>query len=301
MIVTACSRRKRAPINPSLHPVNLTPGSLLEVAKQWHALVAAAPKPHRAVTLYGGRGFTDAAWSARISGVPHFVISAGLGLVCPGSKVPAYALTTVGSTIENVLKKCPVGTRPADWWRTAFPNNALTKVIGEAEGRVCLALPRTYLEMILDDLSELDSRARAKVRIFTGAGETLKGSRFSDNVMPYDARLDGPDSSLRGTKSDFASRALRHFTLLSLGLADNGLAEDWARVERSLAAMRRPDLPRRERRPDKEIRAALIEAWSSANGNRQRLLRHLRDNLMISCEQSRFARLARELEVEGLV
>jgi hypothetical protein len=174
-------------------------------------------------------------------------------------------------------------------------------LIAKTEGRVCLALPKTYLEMIHDDLSDLDPQTTSKVRIFTGAGETLRDSRFLDNIMPYDARLDGPDSPLPGTKSDFASRALRHFTMLTQNLPVQGLSEDRARVEHSLAPMRLPNLPKRERKSDEEIRTALIEAWSSVNGNRQRLLRHLRDTLLISCEQSRFARIARELEAEGLV
>lgn len=301
MIITVCSRRKKAPINPILHPANLSAGSLSDVAHQWRTLVASTPKPYRAALLYGGRAFTDAAWSARTSGVPHLVISAGLGLVGPECEIPAYALTTTGSTDENVLARCPAGTRPADWWRAAFPDNALKMLIAKTEGRVCLALPKTYLEMIHDDLSDLDPQTTSKVRIFTGAGETLRDSRFLDNIMPYDARLDGPDSPLPGTKSDFASRALRHFTMLTQNLPVQGLSEDRARVEHSLAPMRLPNLPKRERKSDEEIRTALIEAWSSVNGNRQRLLRHLRDTLLISCEQSRFARIARELEAEGLV
>ncbi|MCL4068939.1 hypothetical protein M3484_20475 [Pseudomonas sp. GX19020] len=301
MIITACSRRKKAPIDPILHPANLSAGSLSDVADQWRALVASTSKPYRAALLYGGRAFTDAAWSARIMGVPHFVISAGLGLVGPECEIPAYSLTTTGSTDENVLARCPAGTRPVDWWRATFPNSALKKLIANTEGRVCLALPRTYLEMIYNDLSELDPQTTSKVRIFTGAGETLRGSRFVENIMPYDTRLDGPDSPLPGTKSDFASRALRHFTMLTQSQPVQGLVEDRTRVEHSLAPMRMPIFPKRERKSDEEIRAALIEAWPSANGNRQRLLRHLRDALLISCEQSRFTRIARALAAEGLV
>jgi hypothetical protein len=194
-----------------------------------------------------------------------------------------------------------VGTRPADWWRVAFPDNALAKTINAAEGRVCLALPSVYLEMIHEDLLQLNDRGLAKIRIFTGASDALRGSRLSQNILPYDGRLDGPESPLPGTKSDFASRALRHFVGLTINQPVKELAADIVTVERALAFMSKPALPVRERKSDGDIRAELIAVWASVNGNRQKLLRHLRDKLLISCEQSRFSRIARDLENEGLV
>ncbi|NBZ89640.1 hypothetical protein [Stagnihabitans tardus] len=300
MIVTGCSRRKKASIDPQLHPANLIAGSVSDVAMQWTALITSAPRTHRATSLYAGRSFTDAVWSAQAARLPHIIVSAGLGLVEAEQEIPAYALTTVGATDENVLSKCPSGTRPSDWWRAAFPDAPLQSMIAQATGRVHLALSRTYLEMIFEDLEQLTDTSLRKLRIFTGADETLKGSRFEGNILPYDARLDGPDSPLPGTKSDFSSRALRHFTTLVLGQPEADLANDRALVESSLSSMRLPALPKRERRSDEEIRAELIAVWAAMKGNRQRMLRHLRDTLLISCEQSRFARIARELEGEGL-
>ena len=300
MIVTGCSRRKKASINPLLHPGYLIAGSVSDVAMQWTALITSAPRTHRAASLYAGRSFTDAVWSAQAAHLPHIIISAGLGIVEAEQEIPAYALTTVGATDENVLSKCPLGTRPVDWWRAAFPDAPLKSMISQAPGRVHLALSKTYLEMVFDDLQQLEDSSLQQLRIFTGADETLKGSRFESNILPYDARLDGPDSHLPGTRSDFASRALRHFTTLTLGQPDTDLADDRALVESALSSMRRPVLPKRERRSDEEIRAELIAVWAAMQGNRQRMLRHLRDTLLISCEQSRFARIARELEGEGL-
>lgn len=301
MIVTACSKRKKSPIDPSLHAANLTAGSIADVACQWLSQVDSAPKPHRSTSLYGGRSFKDATWSAEAVGSPLVVISAGLGVVGPEQDIPAYALTTVGASDENVLSLCPKGSRPSDWWRTAFAGNPLPKLIGDAPRRVYLALPSAYLEMIYDDLAGLDMASIRKLRILTGSGEALSGSRLADQVMPYDARLDGPDSSMAGTKSDFASRALRHFISITQDRSGSTALEDRSRVDAALSSMRFPKLPKRERKSDEEIRAVLIEHWQDEGGNRQRLLRLLRDKLLYSCEQSRFARIARDLEAEGLV
>ncbi len=233
--------------------------------------------------------------------MPHYIVSAGLGLVGPNMNVPAYALTTVGSTDENILRKCPPGTTPLEWWRSAFTPGILAELIGAVEDRVFLALPRAYLEMVQDDLVSLSDANLSKLRIFTGGGDALRTTKLSHNILRYDSRLDGPDSPIPGTKSDFASRALRHFIEFTPQTSGNDLPDDKALVDAALTEMRVPVLPKRERRLDVEIREALIDAWAPAKGNRQILLRHLRDVLLVSCEQSRFARIARELEEEKLV
>lgn len=301
MIVSACSNRKKAPIDPSLHAARLTAGYLPDVVKQWRSLLVSAPTPHTAQTLYAGRSFAEAAWAARTAGMPHYIVSAGLGLVGPTMSVPAYALTTVGSTDENVLEKCPPGTTPQDWWRCAFTPGVLTELISASQDRVFLGLPSVYLEMVQHDLVSLSDANLSKVRIFTGGGNTLRGTKLAQNILHYDSRLDGPDSPIPGTKSDFASRALRHFFEFTQQTSGNDLPTDRALVDAALLGMRVPVLPKRERRSDIEIREALIQAWTRAKGNRQILLRHLRDVLLVSCEQSRFARIARELEEERLV
>jgi hypothetical protein len=300
MIVSPCSSRKKAPAAPGLHAATLTTGLVDDVARQWKSSLRAASQEHTSYTLYGGRAFTEAALAAKSANAPHYFLSAGLGLVGPDEKIPAYAMTTVGSTDENVLRKCPQGTTAADWWKKALSPGALADLIDRAKGRVLLALPSVYLEMVQDELLCLSSCALTKVRIFTAGSATLRSSPIDECVMPYDARLDGPDSPIPGTKSDFASRALRHFVEIACQSEKTGLSGDKVLAANALAGMRMPTTPKRVRVSDSDIREALIAAWDHAQGNRQRLLRHLRDVLLMSCEQSRFARIARELEEERM-
>lgn len=283
-----------------MHAATLTAGSVDDVAGQWKSSLRTASREHTSYTLYGGRAFTEAALAAKSANAPHYFLSAGLGLVGPDEKIPAYAMTTVGSTDENVLRKCPQGTTAADWWRKALSSGSLVDLIGRAKGRVLLALPSVYLEMVQDELLCLSSCALAKIRVFTAGSATLRSSPIEECVMPYDARLDGPDSPIPGTKSDFASRALRHYVELTSQNEKQGLSGDKDLVANALAGMRMPKIPERVRVSDSDIRAALNAAWEHAEGNRQKLLRHLRDVLLISCEQSRFARIARELEEEKM-
>jgi len=298
MIVSPCSSRKKATSEPGMHAAALASGSLNDVAQQWRSSLRTASRLHIPHSLYGGRAFTEAALAAKAANVGHYIVSAGLGLISPEDRIPAYAMTTVGLTDENVLRKCPSGTKPADWWKAALNPGILADLIVEAKGRVFLALPSVYLEMVQDELLGLPTQAFEKIRIFTGGSETLKGSPLQECVMPYDTRFDGPDSPIPGTKSDFASRALRHFIELAVQIGEQTLSKDKDLVSTALAGMRTPMRPTRTRVTDTDIRDALISAWAEARGNRQKLLRHLRDVLLVSCEQSRFARIARELEEE---
>jgi hypothetical protein len=99
-----------------------------------------------------------------------------------------------------------------------------------------------------------------------------------------------------GTKSDFAQRALVHFANhIAGGLAD--LAVDIAAVTRALAAAEPP--PRIVRAPasDAEL-LKLIRTRLSPSASASRLLRLLRDEDQIACEQSRFAKLFRQVQLE---
>lgn len=298
MIVSPCSNRKKASIEAGLHAAELATGTVPDVAGQWRSWLETTPKPYTAQTLYGGRSFSEASWSAKATQMPHYIVSAGLGVVGPNDNIPSYAMTTAGSSNENVLKKCPTGTSASDWWNAAFPKGLMANLIGKAASRVFLALPSVYLEMVKDELLSLPIADLKKVRILTGSSDTLVAAKLRDLVLPYDSRLDGPDSPIPGTKSDFASRALRHFVGLT---SDGSLLGDRRVVEGSLMGMRLPTRPKRIRLSDNEIRQALIAQWRHVQGNRNKLLRHLRDELLVSCEQSRFARLAREIEEERLV
>lgn len=301
MILVACSRRKRAPVDATLCAADLVADSVEAVASEWRARLRAPTKKYLPTALYGGRSFAEALSTSKYLGIRLAVISAGLGVVGPEALAPSYSLTTAGATDENVLSRCPPGTKPADWWRAAFQHGALSRLLHGSTGRIYLALPQTYLEMIADELMELDFQTLDRVRIFTAGERTLSNSSLRHYVMPYDGRLDGPDSSLPGTKSDFASRALKHFSGIVSTSEYQMVEDDRGTVQRSLDGMRHPEIPRRSKMSDAEVQSTLLNAWHALGGNKSRLLRHLRDDMQIACEQSRFSRLARELEEAGRV
>jgi hypothetical protein len=114
--------------------------------------------------------------------------------------------------------------------------------------------------------------------------------------MPYDERLEGVVNH-KGTRSDFPQRALRHFVThlkgheLSMNKAKEG-------VEASMAASVRPTIPLREKVPNERILELIRTHWDRHEGSASKLLRFLRDEAHIACEQSRFSGIWRKVKAD---
>jgi hypothetical protein len=164
-----------------------------------------------------------------------------------------------------------------------------------------VALPGTYLDLATCDLASLVQQAPDRVRIFTRSDPRAIDAQLRAAIMPYDARLDGPHSPLPGTLADFAQRALRHFAETVLASSPNGDLEQHQKgVLRSLGRWARPQSPTRPRQSDEEIRHLISRNWSAVGGRSGRMLRVLRDDLGVACEQARFAALFGEVKAAKL-
>ena len=122
--------------------------------------------------------------------------------------------------------------------------------------------------------------------------------KLAPNVMPYDDRLDGPNSPVRGTRSDFPQRAARHFVKILASMDGNSASHHVDAVTAELEHMRPPAKHNRRRLSDEEIRATIQSHWDVVDGQSSTMLRHLRDKLGVACEQSRFAELFRQIKDE---
>jgi len=258
-------------------------------------LVRSAEALLRAEDLYVGRGFNEARAVAERLRASFFVASAGLGLVSGDTRVPAYDLTvsgTGGASIDTLLSSWSAA--PADWWMALAEAKGevaplCSLVEGNAHARFFIALPSTYISLVSLDLACLSASSRRRLCIFTSPhGVDFLPASLRDRVMPYDDRLEATRWS--GTRADFAQRALRHFVdnLDAVGLP---FSEAASRVRATMQALRPRTLPTRQRKTDLEIAEMLWEKWARFDGNASRLLRFLRDDALVSCEQSRFRRL----------
>ena len=285
-----------------LRAASLPKGSPQELATAWVARLESSRGRIRADGLYCGRSFVEAKTAAQVLGANFYIVSAGIGLVRQDAQVPAYGVTVSGASEDNVIGRMNGEAGPdaiGQWWRLLCRKSPvgerLRTVVRASSGLVLIALPSVYLSMIASDLAKLHGRSRSRLRIFTSAAPKGLPKSLSSLVMPYDERLDGPDSPMPGTRSDFAARALRHFVDHILKKHFSGdVREHMRAVTSSLARMRKPRVAVRARHSDEEIIRLIQDHWNAANGKSSRMLRVLRDDLSVACEQSRFAGLFRK-------
>lgn len=294
LIITACTNRKSAALEERLQASDLPLGSLKEVAGIWNARVKQHHFRLPASELYVGRGAAEAKKATEFCDGQQWFISAGLGLISAMEEVAAYDLTVAGTGPNCLASKIRTPVfRSKDWWsavsRKRRPARKLSRLIeANPKSLIILGLPSSYLAMVSDDLEELSSAGRRRLRVI-GPPEAKVPAALHPYWMPYDERLDGPRSSYRGTRSDFPQRATRHF-----------LEEIWARsksagpeshansVVKLLADLPYPTIPKRQQLDDSELLVVIKKLWGRAEGQSSRMLRILRDEELIACEQGRF-------------
>ncbi|TPK52901.1 MULTISPECIES: hypothetical protein [unclassified Mesorhizobium] len=303
LVITTCTNRKRKPVADSLRASSLLQANLVELAGRWCDRLALANARFPASQLYGGRAFKEATAAAQAIDARLYVVSAGLGLIGASTEVPSYACTVLLDADDSIAARVTGSFVRSVWWKelSRFSpfSELLRPIISQSDGLVCAALSDAYLDMISLDLVELAAIDRHRLRIFTRTQVERIAPELRDFVMPYDDRLDGPDSRMRGTRSDFASRALRHFVEhVHIAFGSNDAATDSLHVTAMLRDWRYPTRVERERCDDDAMRRLINEHWIMANGSTARLLRLFRDELNIACEQSRLARLVREVRAE---
>lgn len=293
LVITSCTNRKSRSAPVALQAANLPQGPVERVAAAWAARVGSAGGRTEARRLYQGRSFREAEQAAGAAGARLAVLSAGMGLIMADARVPSYSLTVVPEAADNVLGRIATGATPALWWRqirSAGLGQRLEELTGD--DLVLLAAGRAYLEMIAGDVASLSVSARSRVRVFTAVSEGGLPQVYHGLVMPYDDRLDGLDTPRAGTMSDFAQRALHDFVTGILPQDPAGSArEHAAAVLDRLAPWRRRKRHRGTSLGDAEIGALIGRHWQAVGGRSSAMLRFLRGELGIACEQGRFRRL----------
>jgi hypothetical protein len=294
IVITNCTGRKRTGFETLRLSVLHVGGAPRDVARAWVKHLERWDRRVIAGDFYVGRAFLNAQKTSEDLSAPLLILSAGLGLISSKDLIPTYDLT-VSSGDNNVLKRFDL-TNPqsSDWWQ-ALNNEIgnpkpLKSLVDSSPNKIFfIALPSTYLGMVAPELNELSIDQISKLRIFTSElGRAYLSDCLLKQVIPYDDRLE--TTRFAGTRSDFPQRALRHFVS---ELNADGLSLDEAKtlVLKCMSLLKKRISPRREKKSDEEICTLLNLYWGTCGGKSNTLLRYLRDEKGIACEQSRFRRL----------
>jgi hypothetical protein len=274
-------------------PSDVRYGRIEDVAEAWHGIYEDAPKVRLVRDLYVGRSFSEAYKAARSAAGELFAISAGLGVVHELQEVPSYDLTVADATNPLALTLSTHGWSAQQWWQalngTGVGNGPVARLARRYPASpLLLALPSGYLQMIEPDLLSLDAPARGRLRIFSSLpGVCRLADALQPFALPYDERLEAV-SGFSGTRTDFPQRALRHFVEELAGhRLDIETAK--ARVSDSLRGHSARQIPSRQKLSDSEIAGVLRAQWARHKGSSTLLLRYLRQEAQIACEQKRFS------------
>lgn len=274
--------------------------SIDELAESWIQQLVLAKPLISASELYLGRTVVDAKSVANACDGKLMIISAGLGLIDGQQLSPNYQLTVVSGvgSIRPWLNSNRY--RPNQWWNalnSALGNVApISSLINEAPaGDVFLiALPSTYIELVVDDLSLVSPEKTENIRLFTStAGVKLLPKGVSQCAMPYDDRLETL-KGYSGTRSDFPQRAMLHFVQEMQVLGSSVTTSSMA-VQKVMSDSKARMVPQRMKLDDHKISELIERSWETCDGSASRLLRTLRDDHLVACEQSRFSSLWRQI------
>jgi len=294
IVITNCTNRKRGYVAPGLSPENLAPGSIDSVSQQWLSRLKISPANYPAREVYCGRSFREAEASATILNCPLYIVSAGLGIINAKHFIPNYNLTVVSGTTNSILDKVHGDTSAKAWWSRITPNNpfgtSLVDMLNHHRGDlILLALSRAYIDLLHDELLQLPLNIQIRLRFFGKNLDAILPDSLTGNWMPYDDRLDSAGPGYSGTQSDFSQRALRHFVTKLLNQHTNGdTFTHQTMVSDSLSTLVQRKIPKRRRLSNHELNDVIRDNWKRGKGQSSALLKIVRQDLDIACEQSRF-------------
>jgi hypothetical protein len=250
-----------------------------------------------ATETYGGRRFQEAILAARAGRAEFRIISGGLGLIRGDEQIPTYALSLVPESSEFI------GARVAEehfdvtrWWseiqRSTQTAPLADLLLANRTSIAVIGISKTYLSLVAQDLMSLEDRYLDRLRLIGMGIKDSCPSRLQRCLLPYNDRLDGPDSPIRGTRTDFSSRAMRHFIEAILPEHQTATLDHHKdAVNRALSTWRRPKPVSRSPKTDGEIVDLIKKNWTAIGGQSSRGLRYLRDEERVACEQGRFRAL----------
>jgi hypothetical protein len=305
IVITTCTDRKKFPVPSRLDASTLPVGSQSAVINVWHKRIGVARIAGPATSVYSGRSFQEAVLAAKASGGDFRIISGGLGLVGGDDEIPSYSLSLVSQSAEFVGSRIAGEPfNPSHWWkgiqRSSSPSPLAKLLKRNPNALSVVGISKAYLPLIAEDLETLSDDELERLRLVGMGIKTSCPPRLQRCVLPYDHRLDGPDSPIPGTRGDFASRAMRHFAeAIFSGERGGSIKAHKSAVSRALHSWRAPKLIARPTKTDDELVDLIKKGWDAFEGKSSRGLRFLRDTKKVACEQGRFRilfqRAAREV------
>jgi hypothetical protein len=294
-IIACCSGLKRALPASDLMQHALPRGTQAAVQNEWlRRLSVTSPlalTPAR--ELYRGRSVQRLDQSATKHDASLFIISAGLGFIPAKRLIPSYDLTLSEDAPTSIRDQIEGQFEPALWWdavvRGRFSESA--RALPGGKGRILIALSKPYATLVNQWLASLDSTVVSRLRLFGSGLIRCLPSTLAAQYIDYDLRLDAIQP---GTRHDFASRALAHFSELITSVPTGNVSNDQRLVCNAMEGASAPMRPLRDRMADDQL-TLLVTKLANANLTMGQALSKLRDSFGVACGENRFRRIFEEV------
>lgn len=298
IIISNCTNRKSSKVE-KIQPTSLMyeTNNADHFIEEWFKILNSNNYKKSAVSIYKGRSVSEIIRAKNHIDAEIFFLSAGLGIVKEDDLIPNYDLTI--SEGNNSLK--PLLARwlidESIWWEKLSRKSLNKDFINQTDGVIFISLPHTYLKMIIPTLIQMDDRKLKNIRLFL---HPISYQSLPDNLkqcyMPYSYKIE--NSEFSGTKVDYCQRCLHHF-IKYIHEPNQNIIVATESVKSFIEGL--PPLAPRVKRlqlNDNEISNIILEGWDVCKGQSSKLLRYLRDDKKIACEQSRFQGLWRTIKDE---
>lgn len=296
IIISNCTNRKSSRFEkikplPSMYEID-TADQFLE---EWFELLNSSHQKNSALNIYQGRSVTEIVRAKNHINAQIIFLSAGLGVVKENDLIPNYDLTISKGTysLKHLFSKWSIDE--SIWFQKLINKTQDKNFIENYDGLILIALPHSYLKMIIPILTQLSDHQIKNIRLFL---HPISYKSLPENLkhcyMPYNYKFDS--SPFSGTKIDYCQRCLHHFIKHIYQPGQDLLSAIYSVNEfiSSLAPL--PSRIKRTQVSDKEIIEIILEGWTVCQGQSSKLLRYIRDNKKVACEQSRFQALWRSIK-----
>lgn len=294
LIIAPCSSKKLVTASLQLHAHSFSAKTLDGYVQQWVSRVSSEKNKYFPNDVYAGQGMAAARQATELLDGELCILSAGLSIVRATRRIPGYNLT-VSNDGPNPLHNISESATSTDWWKSlnrAFGcEKPLAKLIKSCESKIIIALPSSYLLMVMDELASLSAAYRKKLRIITSVNMTLT-QELSDVAIRYDQRLNVVKGAPHGANASFVQRALLHFSrIVQENSRIHTTASQQLLVNQALGKSITIQSPTRIRITDDAMVKVIESILRKKIIGRTSLLEVIRHDKNIACEQHRFSHL----------
>lgn len=296
-LVIACSQRKRKSDLPSIQLETVIKGDdLAQIADKWLARLDCYECKLSAVDTYVGGQWPSVRELAK-RGSPVYVCSAGYGLLASSDLVARYDATFSKQANNSVVKLLSTQQKVSDWVGVLSKKRAQQGApsfdqLFAQNKTVVVSLSAPYLEAFWPSIFSAANKFKdcEVLLLCTSVFKPYETSAPNLNIFHLDERW---RAFLKCTRSTLATTAAIY--LISSFPVLNRVA--LSQFDSSL-----PRVPRAKAKKkfenDEALQDLLRHGWSSGLIPHQttKALAYVRNTLGWACEQSRFARIARDLK-----